>query len=75
MACAAGPNSDVNKLMTKLIPVNPIPIVTPDLKDFERPAPIINPNTKMIIGNITAAPKLNIQFNAAILFPPLYFYI
>ena len=59
--------------ITRFIPINPIPIVKPDLKASFGFNLNINPKIKMIIGKTTTAP---ISSNACIIFiSPSSFYI
>ena len=76
IAIEAGPSEEVRRLITRLIPVKPIPIVIPDLNDFVKPAPIIMAKTNMIIGSITEAPRPKIHCNISIYKPPfiIFFY-
>ncbi len=71
MAVATGLNSPTRRPMTRLMPVKPMPMVTPDLNDFATPAPIMIPKRKMMIGNMTVGPMPKMVFNNAMVRTPV----
>ena len=56
IACAAGPTFVVNTLITKFIPIIPIPTVIPEIIAFFIGTLKIIPTIKMMMGSITLAP-------------------
>ncbi|EFR95685.1 hypothetical protein NT05LI_3265, partial [Listeria ivanovii FSL F6-596] len=57
ICCAAGPKLLDSKLITRLIPTNPIPIVIAERSAFFAGTRKINAIKKIIIGKITVGPK------------------
>ncbi|EMI13710.1 hypothetical protein C883_3405 [Bacillus stratosphericus LAMA 585] len=70
MALAAGPRPLTSKLMTRLTPTNPIPMVIPARKDFLNPCLKIIPNNVIIIGSIIVGPKSKMKSTACLIIHP-----
>jgi hypothetical protein len=65
MSLMAGPSDVCSKFTTKFRPINPIPIVIPEINAFEGFKRTHNPKTKIIMGIKTVEPRLINQWMAS----------
>ena len=73
IACAAGLTKSPISPMTRLIPINPMPMVMPDRNALENFCPRISPRMVMISGITTDEPKSKMYCKTLIVFLPFFF--